>query len=171
MARETLNEETPTKIVDVFVFGLIMSEVLTGQSVFPKDANPMELSRLQLAGFRPAIRETILNCGPALLDFKMTFPLEIQGNVNMVDRGAGRCGASPRLLELQKISDPTAARVVFHRMAQIGLDVEMGGWFALLPGGVIVSQFRAFQNHHLFFSEELTELHFPAEKWSTLCSA
>jgi serine/threonine protein kinase len=70
IAPETLEEAPPTKKVDVFSFGLILYELLVGESVFPKDVNIIRISRLHKNGFRPEIpgsvsppiRELIESC-------------------------------------------------------------------------------------------------------------
>jgi serine/threonine protein kinase len=55
VAPEILNGMKPTKKVDVYAFGLIAYEMLTGESVFPRDAPLMRIVGLQFQGFRPEI--------------------------------------------------------------------------------------------------------------------
>jgi serine/threonine protein kinase len=57
MPCEILSRGPPTKKVDVFGFGLILYEVLFGESVFPKDANPVEVAAMHLQNVRPTIPE------------------------------------------------------------------------------------------------------------------
>jgi hypothetical protein len=55
MAREILDGKSATKHVDIFALGLIMYEVLVGESVFPRDCGLLSLVRLHAVGTRPEI--------------------------------------------------------------------------------------------------------------------
>jgi serine/threonine protein kinase len=59
VAPETLEEAPPTKKVDVFGFGLIVYELLVGESVLPKDGNIIRISNLHKNGFRPEIPRSV----------------------------------------------------------------------------------------------------------------
>jgi serine/threonine protein kinase len=54
-APEAFEGEKPTKKVDVFAFGLILYELLVGESVFPLDAKGPRILRLHDSNFRPEI--------------------------------------------------------------------------------------------------------------------
>jgi serine/threonine protein kinase len=54
-APEVFDGEKPTKKVDVFAFGLILYELLVGESVFPSDATVARMARLHIDNFRPEI--------------------------------------------------------------------------------------------------------------------
>jgi hypothetical protein len=55
MAPECLSNAVPTPKVDVFAFGLILYELLVGESVFPKGASITEIYELHQNGTRPEI--------------------------------------------------------------------------------------------------------------------
>jgi serine/threonine protein kinase len=55
MAPESFEEPRPTKQVDVFAFGLVLYELLIGESVFPKEANAAQVYRLHADKKRPEI--------------------------------------------------------------------------------------------------------------------
>jgi serine/threonine protein kinase len=59
MPCELLARGIPTKKIDVFAFGLIVYEVLVGESVFPKNGNPVEIAAMHLQNIRPAIPKEI----------------------------------------------------------------------------------------------------------------
>jgi serine/threonine protein kinase len=59
VAPEVLEGGAPSKKADVFAFGLIVYELLTGTSVFPKGATQAQILDLQRAGTRPEIPKTI----------------------------------------------------------------------------------------------------------------
>jgi serine/threonine protein kinase len=59
VAPESLEDALPTKKVDVFAFGLILYELLVGQSVFPKDANAVRLAKLHMNEHRAEIPGSI----------------------------------------------------------------------------------------------------------------
>jgi serine/threonine protein kinase len=59
IAPEVLNRGTVTKKVDVFAFGLILYEMMTGESVFPKDVTIMQLATQFLDHRRPEIPSTL----------------------------------------------------------------------------------------------------------------
>jgi tRNA A-37 threonylcarbamoyl transferase component Bud32 len=59
MAPESLEAAPPTKKVDVFAFGLILYELLVGESVFPKDVNPIRLAKLLTDNIRPEIPKSV----------------------------------------------------------------------------------------------------------------
>jgi serine/threonine protein kinase len=46
MAPECFQDATPTPKIDVFAFGLILYELLVGESVFPKDASVFQMTKL-----------------------------------------------------------------------------------------------------------------------------
>jgi serine/threonine protein kinase len=52
-------DDHPTKKVDVFVFGLILFELLCGESVFPKDADIARIYALHAREERPNIPEGV----------------------------------------------------------------------------------------------------------------
>jgi serine/threonine protein kinase len=52
---ETLEDAPPTKKVDVFAFGMILFELLVGESVFPKNTSVFGITKLHGQGFRPEI--------------------------------------------------------------------------------------------------------------------
>jgi serine/threonine protein kinase len=56
---ETLEDAPPTKKVDVFAFGLILFELLVGESVFPKSASIFGITKLHGKGFRPKIPSSV----------------------------------------------------------------------------------------------------------------
>jgi hypothetical protein len=56
---ECLEGELPTKKFDVFSFGLILYEILTEDSVFPKDADMAEILKLHRSESRPKIPDWI----------------------------------------------------------------------------------------------------------------
>jgi hypothetical protein len=56
---ESLGDAPPTKKADVFAFGLILYEILFGESVFPKDANAARIYKLHKTETRPEIPEWI----------------------------------------------------------------------------------------------------------------
>jgi serine/threonine protein kinase len=56
---ESLEDNPPTKKVDVFAFGLILYEILIGESVFPKDANLARIYKLHRTETRPEIPKWI----------------------------------------------------------------------------------------------------------------
>jgi serine/threonine protein kinase len=55
LAPETLQEADRTKKVDVFAFGLILYELLVGESVFPKDPHIVQMYKLHQNQSRPEI--------------------------------------------------------------------------------------------------------------------
>jgi serine/threonine protein kinase len=59
MASEALEGGHATKKSDVFAFGLILYEVLVGESVFPKKGNPLQIALMHAEGTRPEIPEVI----------------------------------------------------------------------------------------------------------------
>jgi serine/threonine protein kinase len=59
MAPEMFEEDPPTSKVDVFAFGLILYEILVGESVFPKNMAIAPIVRLHVRGFRPRIPESV----------------------------------------------------------------------------------------------------------------
>jgi serine/threonine protein kinase len=59
IAPEILNEEAPTKKVDVFVFGLILYEILVGDFVFPRERTYGETVMMHVKGYRPKIPDWI----------------------------------------------------------------------------------------------------------------
>jgi serine/threonine protein kinase len=59
MAPEMFDAGRPTKKVDIFAFGLIMYEVLFGQSVFPKDGTMLQIAKLHVKETRPTIPTSI----------------------------------------------------------------------------------------------------------------
>jgi serine/threonine protein kinase len=59
MAPETLEGKIATKKVDVFAFGLILYEILVGESVIPRDASDLRIVTMHVEGIRPAIPEWI----------------------------------------------------------------------------------------------------------------
>jgi serine/threonine protein kinase len=78
---ETFRDAPPTKKVDVFAFGLIIYEILTGKSVFPKGANIAQIYGLHMTKTRPeipkwiskAISELIESCWSSNPDSRPTF--------------------------------------------------------------------------------------------------
>jgi serine/threonine protein kinase len=59
ISSESLGDAPPTKKGDVFAFGLILYEILTGESVFPKDANAARIYGLHTTETRPEIPKRI----------------------------------------------------------------------------------------------------------------
>jgi serine/threonine protein kinase len=55
MAPEQMKGRQATKASDVFAFGLIVYEVLVGESVFPKTGNPLQIARMHERNTRPEI--------------------------------------------------------------------------------------------------------------------
>jgi serine/threonine protein kinase len=55
MASETLGGGQATKKSDVFAFGLILYEVLVGESVFPKNGNILQIAEMHMQGIRREI--------------------------------------------------------------------------------------------------------------------
>jgi serine/threonine protein kinase len=68
MAPETLEGEIPTKKVDVFAFGLILYEILVGESVFPSGANSFKIATIHFQGIRLAIPEWIDGIVPMTIE-------------------------------------------------------------------------------------------------------
>jgi serine/threonine protein kinase len=58
-APELFQEESRTKKVDVFSFGLICYEIVVGQAVFPKSTVPAEIIRWHGKKERPTIPDTV----------------------------------------------------------------------------------------------------------------
>jgi serine/threonine-protein kinase len=48
-----------TKNVDVFSFGMILYEMIVGESVFSSDASPMDISKLHKRSCRPKIPNNV----------------------------------------------------------------------------------------------------------------
>jgi serine/threonine protein kinase len=59
MAPETFEGSVPTKKVDVFAFGLILYEMLVGQSVFRKSETPARICKLHDQRYRPSIPSSV----------------------------------------------------------------------------------------------------------------
>jgi serine/threonine-protein kinase CTR1 len=82
IAPEVRNGAHPTKAFDVFAFGLILYELLVGESVFQKDINPILLAELHRKHFRPeipnfvprAMRDLIEKCWSDDPSLRPTFP-------------------------------------------------------------------------------------------------
>jgi serine/threonine-protein kinase len=59
MAPESFGDAQPTNKIDVFAFGLILYELLVGESVFPKDASIAEIFRIHEENRRPEIPDCV----------------------------------------------------------------------------------------------------------------
>jgi serine/threonine protein kinase len=59
MSPESFDDNHPKKKVDIFAFGLILFELLTGKSVFPKDATVTVIYKLHKRKTRPEIPDWI----------------------------------------------------------------------------------------------------------------
>jgi serine/threonine protein kinase len=59
MAPEAARGDVPTKAFDIFSFGLILYELLTGESVFPKNRDLVRIAMMQAEGKRPEIPDWI----------------------------------------------------------------------------------------------------------------
>jgi hypothetical protein len=59
VAPETFEGSMPTKKVDVFAFGLILYEMLVGESVFPKGESPTRICELHNRQYRPMIPHSV----------------------------------------------------------------------------------------------------------------
>jgi serine/threonine protein kinase len=60
MAPEAMEKHhVPTKKVDIFGLGLVLYEVLVGESVFPKDSSIAQMAKMQVEGWRPEIPKSI----------------------------------------------------------------------------------------------------------------
>jgi serine/threonine protein kinase len=60
MAPEAMEpHHVPTKKVDVFSLGLVLYEVLVGESVFPKDSSVLQIVKMHLDGWRPALPKSV----------------------------------------------------------------------------------------------------------------
>jgi serine/threonine protein kinase len=59
MATEVFEGTVPTEKVDVFAFGLILYEILVGDSVFPRDGALLRTVEMHIKDFRPVIPEWI----------------------------------------------------------------------------------------------------------------
>jgi serine/threonine protein kinase len=59
MAPEALDGSGPTKKFDVFAFGLIIYEILVGESVFPKTGSALQIAGMHVKGIRPDIPKGI----------------------------------------------------------------------------------------------------------------
>jgi serine/threonine-protein kinase len=54
-APEVYEGEAPSQKADVFAFGVMLYEILTGRTVFPRDASILQMARLHAAEKRPVI--------------------------------------------------------------------------------------------------------------------
>jgi hypothetical protein len=81
MTPEILDNDQPTKKVDVFAFGLIVYEILVGESVFPKTGSALHIAGMHVRDVRPelpkgihrSIRNMIQRCWSKNPDDRPTF--------------------------------------------------------------------------------------------------
>jgi serine/threonine protein kinase len=56
---EILNFEFSTKKSDVFAFGMLLYDMVTGKTAFPRDLGPMRFVGMQVKGYRPLIPDSV----------------------------------------------------------------------------------------------------------------